>query len=119
MSGNLNPSHRELWERIERAEDIACDGGWSYGDEEGCSFCRSVVETLRGGQLFCDECGHINTIGHSCADWKEYDAGTMNNDEVGRRWRERDAARFSETTTSNAQPVSVAAASPSPETSER
>lgn len=88
---NLNPSHRELWERVVLADDTACNGGWQDSD---CRFCQSVVEILRGGSVYCPDCDHINGIGHSCSDWRQYDAGEIDLDEVGRRADERDRQRW-------------------------
>jgi hypothetical protein len=87
---NLDPSREELWRRIEEADDSACDG-WSNHD---CSHCRLVVEALRGGSVHCPDCNHINALGHSCADWKAYDAREIDLDEVTRRWNERLTERF-------------------------
>ena len=88
---NLNPSHHELWNRVEQADDIACNGGWQDSD---CVWCRMVVEILRGGAVYCPDCDHINAIGHSCADWRAYDAGEIDLEEVGRRHNERDGQRW-------------------------
>lgn len=87
------PSYNELWDRILQADDTACDGGWQDSD---CPWCRRVVEILRGGNIMCPECRHINAIGHSCSDWREYDAGQITLEEVTRRSRQRDEARRSE-----------------------
>ncbi len=69
-----NPTYEELWERVKRADDLACDGGWQDSD---CPFCQGVVKVLRGGSDFCPDCGHINALGHDCAHWVcgDHDAG--------------------------------------------
>lgn len=84
------PSYNELWDRISQADNTACDGGWQDGD---CWFCQRVVEILRGGNVMCPECGHVNALEHSCSDWREYDAGQITLEEVDRRWKQRDAKR--------------------------
>ena len=78
MNRNLDPSRAELWARVVEADDVACNGGWQDSD---CKWCRWVVETLRGGSIHCPECGHVNVIGHSCSDWKEYDDGLIDLDD--------------------------------------
>jgi|NGEPerStandDraft_6_1074524.scaffolds.fasta_scaffold31150_6 hypothetical protein len=60
------PPYRELWDRVEAADDWACNGGFQDSD---CRFCKEVVKVLRGGHVFCPECGHVNAIGHSCDQW--------------------------------------------------
>lgn len=107
---NLNPSREELWGRIERADEIACDGmteGGRFsindggGRKGGCSCCEEILQVLRGGGIHCAECGHIGALGHSCWDWRQYDAGEITLEELGERWKARDAARFREVTRGN------------------
>jgi hypothetical protein len=81
------PDYEELLRRVSAADDLACDG-WSDG---GCRHCEAVVKALRGGEVMCPECGHINAIGHSCGDWREYDAGRLTLAEVGHRSHAREA----------------------------
>ena len=73
MTTENRPTWNELWKRVVDADDVACNGGWQDGD---CSWCRSVVEKLRGGSVNCTECGHINAIGHRCDDWQCGDHAT-------------------------------------------
>jgi hypothetical protein len=61
------PPDGELWDRVEAADDLACNGGFQDSD---CRFCREVVAVLRGGRIYCPQCGHVNAIGHSCDQWK-------------------------------------------------
>jgi hypothetical protein len=60
------PTYRELWDRVQAADDWACNGGFQDSD---CRFCKEVVTVLRGGHIFCPDCGHVNVIGHSCDQW--------------------------------------------------
>jgi hypothetical protein len=57
------PTYQDLWDRVQAADDWACNGGFQDSD---CRFCREVVTALRGGHVSCPECGHVNAIGHSC-----------------------------------------------------
>jgi uncharacterized Zn finger protein (UPF0148 family) len=91
VNENLDPSRAELWARVVEADDLACHGMGQDGD---CVWCKAVVETLRSGSIFCPDCGHVNVIGHSCSDWKEYDEGLIDVDEIDRRWKQRDEQRF-------------------------
>ncbi len=60
------PTYQELWDRVQAADDVACDGGFQDSD---CPSCKEVVAVLRGGNIYCPECRHINAIGHSCDQW--------------------------------------------------
>ena len=37
------PTYRELWDRVQAADDWACNGGFQDSD---CRFCQEVVTTL-------------------------------------------------------------------------
>lgn len=60
-----DPTLEELRQRVNEADEGACNGGWQ---DSNCPWCRDVLEILRGG-CYCPECGHINALGHDCDDW--------------------------------------------------
>lgn len=78
------PSYAELLRRIAEADDVACNGGFQDGS---CSFCKKVVELLRGGDLNCQQCGHINVL-HNCELCQDYDSGKIELEELTDRMSE-------------------------------
>lgn len=91
QSVSLAPTYAELWRRIELADDFACDG-MSGPTKKACRYCEEVVKALRGGEMYCPYCRHLNMPLHSCEDWKAYDAGEMTSEQINERWKAREAA---------------------------